>query len=67
MTASALYPGTLLDIPALRAHLARPPASVAGAREIAERLLALPVYPTLSERDVARIGAAFAAAAGSGR
>lgn len=67
VTASALYPGTLLDIPALRDHLARPPASVAGAREIAERLLALPVYPTLSEREVSRIGAAFAVAAGSDR
>jgi dTDP-4-amino-4,6-dideoxygalactose transaminase len=67
VTASALYPGTLLEIPALRAHLARPPASVTGAREIADRLLALPVYPTLGERDVARIGAAFASAAGNGR
>ena len=67
VTASALYPGTLLDIPALRDHLAPPPASVTGAREIADRLLALPVYPTLSERDVARIGAAFATVAGSGR
>ncbi len=34
-----------------------------GARQIADRLLALPVYPTLSDADVERIGTAFVTAA----
>ena len=67
VTASALYPGTLLDIPELRAHLSQPPESLSGARQIADRLLALPVYPTLSEADIERIGAAFVTAAGGTR
>ena len=62
VSASALYPGTLLDIPALRPHLSDASVHIAGAREIADRLLALPVYPTLVDTDIDRIGAAFAAA-----
>jgi dTDP-4-amino-4,6-dideoxygalactose transaminase len=62
VAASALYPGTLLEIPALRPHLADPPERVPGAREIADRLLALPVYPTLGARDAARVAEAFVAA-----
>lgn len=59
VTASALYPGTLLDIPALRPHLAGAEERLPGARLIADRLLALPVYPTLREAEVERIGSAF--------
>ncbi len=61
VAASALYPGTLLDIPALRSLLVNRPERAPGAQEIADRLLTLPVYPTLDERDVERIEAAFAA------
>ena len=62
VTASALYPGTLLDIPELRPHITHAPERMFGAREIADRLLALPVYPTLSDADVERIGTAFVTA-----
>jgi dTDP-4-amino-4,6-dideoxygalactose transaminase len=59
-----MYPGSLADIPALRAHLANPGADFPGARAIASRLLTLPVYPTLTEPEVRRIAAAFRGATG---
>lgn len=59
VAASAMYPGTLADIPALRAHLANPDETIPGARAIAGRLLTLPIYPTLSDDDVDRITGAL--------
>lgn len=63
VSANPLYPGTLLDIPALRTHLVGTTSEFPGAREIADRLLTLPVYPTLADADVERIGRAFLTAA----
>jgi dTDP-4-amino-4,6-dideoxygalactose transaminase len=63
VSAGALYPGTLQDIPALRPHIVGAAMEFPGAREIADRLLTLPVYPTLTEPDIERIGRAFVTAA----
>lgn len=63
VAASALYPGTLLEIPALRPHLVGDVGSFPGAQEISDRLLTLPVYPTLTSADVEHIGRAFLRAA----
>lgn len=63
VSASTMYPGTLLDIPELRPHLVGASAECRGAREIADRLLTLPVYPTLSTSDLDRVGRALLAAA----
>ena len=63
--ASALYPGTLADIPELAPHLAGGEVTLQGARELASRLLTLPVYPGLPPKEIDRIGAAFEAAAKS--
>jgi len=60
--ASCMYPGTIADIDALRPHLANPDAAIPGARAIAERLLTLPIYPTLAAADLERVGSAFRAA-----
>ena len=65
---SPMYPGTLADIPALRPRIANPGESLRGATEVAARLLTLPVYPTLSPRQVDGIATAFErAAANAGR
>lgn len=66
VSASPMYPGTILDIPALRQHLSNPAERAPGARAIAERLLTLPVHPGLQERDVDLICSVFTEAA-SGR
>jgi dTDP-4-amino-4,6-dideoxygalactose transaminase len=63
VSASTLYPGTLLDIPELREQIAGAAEGFQGAREIADRLLTLPVYPTLTQADIEQIGRAFVAAA----
>jgi dTDP-4-amino-4,6-dideoxygalactose transaminase len=63
VAASVLYPGTIDEIPDLRPHLAGVPNHLPGAREIAARLLTLPVYPTLSEDEVSLVGDAFEAIA----
>jgi dTDP-4-amino-4,6-dideoxygalactose transaminase len=63
VSAGALYPGTLLDIPALGTHIVGATEKFPGAREIADRLLTLPVYPTLAETDIEWIGRAFVTAA----
>jgi dTDP-4-amino-4,6-dideoxygalactose transaminase len=63
--ASALYPGTLADIPELTPHLAGTTGNLPGAREVASRLMTLPVYPGLSQQELGRIGAAVEAAATS--
>ena len=55
ISAATMYPAALGSIPALRPHLANPGDPMPGAAEIASRLLTLPVYPTLSERDVEHI------------
>jgi dTDP-4-amino-4,6-dideoxygalactose transaminase len=62
VAASTLYPGTLEDIDALRPHRRGPGRALAGARSLAERLLTLPVYPGLRERDLDAIGRALVAA-----
>jgi dTDP-4-amino-4,6-dideoxygalactose transaminase len=63
VSASAMYPGTLLDVAALRPRVVNPDAPIPGARELADRLLTLPVYPTLAESEVERIARAFEEAA----
>lgn len=63
VAAGALYPGTLMDIPALYPHLTGDQAEFLGAQEIADRLLTLPVYPTLRAADIHRIGRDFAVSA----
>ncbi len=55
VAASPLYPGTLADIPALRTHLVGAVPELPGAREIAGRLLTVPTYPDLRDRDLAAI------------
>jgi dTDP-4-amino-4,6-dideoxygalactose transaminase len=50
-----MYPAPLGGIPELREHLVNPGEPMPGADEIASRLFTLPVYPTLSARDVEHI------------
>ncbi len=61
VSATRMYPGTLLDVPALRPHLVEPRAAFPGAQEVASRLFTLPVYPTLRDGQVEEIAAAFRA------
>ncbi len=61
--ASTMYPGPIADIPELQAGLAGPSPDLTGAREIASRLVTLPIFPALSLADIDRIGDAFADAA----
>lgn len=56
---SAMYPGTLGDIPELAPHVAGGDADLPGARAIADRLLTLPCYPSLSEAAIDRVAATF--------
>jgi len=63
VSASAMYPGTLLDVRALRPHVVNPDAAVRGARELADRLFTLPAYPALKAPEVERIARAFDEAA----
>lgn len=63
VSASPMYPGTILDIPAIAPHLANPAERAPGARTLADRLLTLPVYPGLREQDLQRICSAFVEAA----
>ena len=61
---SPMYPGPLTGIPELAPYVINDEKSdYPGARRIAERLLTLPVYPTLKEREVEAIGDAFVRAA----
>ena len=55
ISAATMYPAPLGSIPALRPHLANPGDPMPGADEIASRLFTLPVYPTLSVKDVEHI------------
>jgi dTDP-4-amino-4,6-dideoxygalactose transaminase len=64
VAASRMYPSTLAEIPALRPYLVNPDVDLPGARAVAERLLTLPTYPTLADRDVERIAARFHEIAG---
>jgi dTDP-4-amino-4,6-dideoxygalactose transaminase len=57
--ASALYPGTLADVPRLRPRLVASGGGFPGARELADRLFTLPVYPGLSERDLDAVAGAL--------
>jgi dTDP-4-amino-4,6-dideoxygalactose transaminase len=66
ITATSMYPGTLADIAALRPHLAVPDEPIPGAREVAARLLTLPVYPTLDADEVERIATSAERALGAG-
>jgi dTDP-4-amino-4,6-dideoxygalactose transaminase len=61
--ASAMYPGTLEDIPGLRAHITNAGVPTPGARELADRLVTLPCYPSLGESDLLRIAAVACGAA----
>lgn len=67
VVASPMYPGTLADIPALRAHLANADEPLPGARALADRLLTLPCYPGLAPRDLARLLESFQRAAATFR
>jgi dTDP-4-amino-4,6-dideoxygalactose transaminase len=64
--ASRMYPGTLADIAQLRPHLANPAAEIPGARALADRLITLPIYPTLARGDLERVATAFRATARRG-
>ena len=59
ISAATMYPAPLGSIPALRPHLANPGDPMPGAAEIASRLFTLPVYPTLSTKDVEHIARAL--------
>ena len=59
VASSAMYPGTLADIPSLRPHVINPDARLSGATEVAARILTLPVFPTLTQDGVDGIAAAF--------
>jgi dTDP-4-amino-4,6-dideoxygalactose transaminase len=63
VVASAMYPGTLADVPGLRAHIANAGVPMPGARELADRLVTLPCYPSLGERDLLKIAAVARGAA----
>jgi perosamine synthetase len=60
---SAMYPGTLADIPALREHLANPDEPIPGAKALADTLLTLPCYPGLGARGLIRVRESFERAA----
>ncbi len=61
VSATAMYPGTVAEIEALRPHrTAEEP--LPGASEIAARLLTLPVYPGLTPADLCAIADAFESA-----
>jgi dTDP-4-amino-4,6-dideoxygalactose transaminase len=62
VSASAMYPGTLADVAELREHLARPDEPLAGAREIADRLVTLPVYPGLGPAGIDAVAEAVSGA-----
>ena len=62
VSASRLYPGGLTEIVELRPHLAGESERFPGARELADRLLTLPVYPGLTPDEVGAIGDAFRSA-----
>jgi dTDP-4-amino-4,6-dideoxygalactose transaminase len=51
--ATAMYPGALCDLEALKPHLLG--SHCAGAEEVAARLLTLPTNPLLCKRDIAAI------------
>jgi dTDP-4-amino-4,6-dideoxygalactose transaminase len=55
ISAATMYPAPLGSIPELRPHLVNPGDPMPGTDEIASRLFTLPVYPTLSARDVEHI------------
>ncbi|MBZ5638252.1 MAG: DegT/DnrJ/EryC1/StrS family aminotransferase [Acidobacteriia bacterium] len=57
--ASAMYPGTLADIPALREHLANPDEPIPGANALADTLLTLPCHPGLGSRGLIRVRESF--------
>ncbi len=59
VAASAMYPGTLRDIPELRPHLVDDGADTPGARSLADALLTLPVYPGLDEAALSAIEGAL--------
>ncbi len=61
VAASAMYPGTLRDIPALRPYLVDDAVDTPGARALADGLLTLPVYPGLDEAALALIESAVSA------
>ncbi len=61
VSATAMYPGTLAEIEALRPHRVADDPSP-GADEVAARLLTLPVYPGLTPADLCAIADAFESA-----
>jgi dTDP-4-amino-4,6-dideoxygalactose transaminase len=62
VSASAMYPGTLCEIAALAPHRVEQPDAFPGARELAARLLTLPVYPGLGDADVEAVARALSGA-----
>jgi len=57
-----MYPSTVQDIPQLRSAIVNP-GEWPGAEEVANRLVTVPVYPTLSDKDVEKITTTVTAAA----
>lgn len=64
--ATASYPGSLVDIDALRDHI---DVSVCadGGREVAARILTLPTHPFVTATDIARMAAVVSEAIGGGQ
>ncbi len=67
VAASAMYPGTICQIPALRPHFVNHSDGFPGAESVAARLLTLPVYPTLTAVELERVGRAVERAATESR
>ncbi len=55
--ATASYPSSLADVPALAPDLHERPADVAGGRFVAERIVTIPTHPYVTADDVARTAA----------
>jgi perosamine synthetase len=55
ISASAMYPSTIRNIPGIEAHLADQSRSFAGAEQVVDRLLTLPTHPNLRAQDIQNI------------
>ncbi|MCC7126913.1 MAG: DegT/DnrJ/EryC1/StrS family aminotransferase [Acidobacteria bacterium] len=60
--ASASYPASMVEVPALRPHLAAGSDAVDGARHVARHILTLPTHPLVRGTDISRMLATLAAA-----
>ncbi len=60
--ASASYPASMADVPALRPHLAAGSDAAEGARHVARHILTLPTHPLVRAADISRMLTTLAAA-----